>query len=152
MHRTYLDTIAPIYVPVVRETKDRKRPLSTPAPSSPAIRPIDVSHVLPISLGTDILHTPSATIPLSNIAAIDICGELDESGHKNDDDDMSCSQNTNHRNNCLDNSKKCVVCLHKMRDDRSRCHDCRKPLHTSLNGLSCYNSVNGVNTNSQSEK
>ena len=96
LNAPYVDTIAPIYVPVVREPRDRKRPLSTPAPSSPAISPIDVSHVLPTSLGIDILDTPSATIPLSNIAAIDIFGELDESGHENDDDDMSCSQDNNY--------------------------------------------------------
>lgn len=50
-------------------------------PSSPAIKPIDVYHVLPISPSTDIINTPSPIVPLVNIAAIDIFGELYESGN-----------------------------------------------------------------------
>jgi hypothetical protein len=50
-------------------------------PSSPAIKSIAVYHVLPISLSTDIINTPSPIVPLVNIAAIDIFGELYESGH-----------------------------------------------------------------------
>jgi hypothetical protein len=49
----YVDVIAPVCTPVIRESRERKRPHSS--------GPIDTPDVLPLFLTSDILDTPSAT-------------------------------------------------------------------------------------------
>jgi hypothetical protein len=150
----YVDVIAPVYTPVVRESRERKRPHSSEAS---VIGPIDTSDVMPLSLTSEILDTPSATgtqvdIEVNLDHAADVFGDKYESGHEKDDDPMSCSEDNDFRRKSVDKMKRCVVCLHKMRDARGRCHCCHKPLHTSSTGLSCYTSVRGSITSGQFQK
>ena len=110
--------------------------------------------MLPFSITSDILDTPCAIVPHVVVpdSAPDVFGELSESGHENDDDAFSCCDDNDFRRNSSDNMKRCIVCLHKMRVDRGRCHNCRRPLHTSPIGLSCYTSVRGLSTDGQFQK
>jgi hypothetical protein len=94
-----VDVIAPVYTPVVRESRERKRP--QPSEAS-VIGPIDTSDVLPLSLTSEILDTPSATathvdIEVNHEHAADVFGDKYESGHEKDDDPMSCSEDNDFR-------------------------------------------------------